>query len=113
LQGLRPLGVAGSIGVPPPNTKLSIDPLNFLLESKRYHGLIEGDSVPAEVCTDPIDVICSRIDFAQFIPRMISMRKEGLFPLDKLVTVYPVENFREALHDMHEGKCIKAVIAWD
>lgn len=114
LAGLRPLGTAGSIGVPPPNVKLSIDPLSFLLENKRYHGLIEGDSVPAEVRLSRIvDQNNAESNALQFIPRLINMHKEGKFPIDKLVTVYPLAKLQDALKDMHDGKCIKAVIEWD
>lgn len=49
IECLGPCGTAVTVGVPPPNAKISIDPLIFLLENKRYIGVIEGDSVPAEV----------------------------------------------------------------
>ena len=50
---------------------------------------------------------------SQFIPKLVKMHKEGKFPVEKLVTIYPASEFEKALKEMHEGKCIKAVIAWD
>lgn len=49
IECLAPCGTAVTVGVPPADSKISIDPLPFLLENKRYIGVIEGDSVPAEV----------------------------------------------------------------
>lgn len=49
IECLAPCGTAVTVGVPPPDAKISIDPLMFLLENKRYIGVIEGDSVPQEV----------------------------------------------------------------
>ena len=50
IECLAPCGTAVTVGVPPPNAKIQIDPLMFLLQNKRYIGVIEGDSVPAKVC---------------------------------------------------------------
>lgn len=49
IESLGPMGVAAGVGVPPVGRKIQIDPLTFLLENKRYIGVIEGDSVPSEV----------------------------------------------------------------
>lgn len=49
IECLAPCGTAVTVGVPPVDAKISIDPLTFLLENKKYIGVIEGDSVPAEV----------------------------------------------------------------
>jgi Zn-dependent alcohol dehydrogenase len=50
IECLGPCGTAVTVGVPPADSKISIDPLMFLLKNKRYIGIIEGDSVPTEVC---------------------------------------------------------------
>lgn len=49
IECLAPCGTAASVGVPPVGVKIEIDPLVFLLENKRYIGVIEGDSVPKKV----------------------------------------------------------------
>lgn len=43
---LAPQGTAAAVGVPPPNAKISLDPLMFLLDNKKLIGVIEGDSDP-------------------------------------------------------------------
>lgn len=110
IECLAPCGTAVTVGVPPPNAKISIDPLMFLLQNKRYIGVIEGDSVPAEVSfwleVGPL------ADSEQFIPQLVKMHQEGQFPVDKLCKVYPVANMEQALHDMHEGSVIKPVLQW-
>lgn len=62
IECIGPLGTAATVGVPPPGGKIEIDALTFLLENKRYIGVIEGDSVPAEVsrCTMKTCRSCQR-----------------------------------------------------
>jgi Zn-dependent alcohol dehydrogenase len=95
IECLAPCGTAVTVGVPPSDAKISIDPLNFLLENKRYIGVIEGDSVPAE-----------------FIPRLLELHQDGKFPVEKLCKVFPVERMGAALREMHAGTAIKAVLQW-
>ena len=49
IECIGPLGTAATVGVPPPNGKIAIDALTFLLGNKKYIGVIEGDSNPIEV----------------------------------------------------------------
>lgn len=49
IECLAPCGTAATVGVPPPDGKIEINALNFLLENKRYIGVIEGDSTPKKV----------------------------------------------------------------
>ena len=95
LQCTGMFGTAATVGVPPTGAKISIDPLQYLLFSKKYIGVREGDSVP--------DV---------YIPQLVQMQREGHFPVEKLVKVYDYEDMEKALHDLHEGTTIKPVIKW-
>lgn len=95
LNSIAMLGTAVTVGVPPADAKISISPLRFLLESKRYIGCREGDSVPPE-----------------FVPRLVKMQKDGFFPVEKLVKVYDYKDFGKALDDLHHGRVIKPVIQW-
>lgn len=95
LDSLAMLGTAVTVGVPPADAKISISPLRFLLESKRYIGCREGDSLPPE-----------------FIPKLVKLQQQGYFPVEKLVTVYDYKDFGKALDDLHHGKVIKPVIQW-
>ncbi|KAL2073951.1 hypothetical protein VTL71DRAFT_7729 [Oculimacula yallundae] len=95
IECIGPLGVAATVGVPPPGAKINIDPLTFLLQNKKYIRVIEGDS-------NPID----------FIPQLMDMYQKGQFPIERLYKTYPVENLSDAIHDMHQEKVIKPVISW-
>ncbi|CAK7199366.1 hypothetical protein SEUCBS139899_002044 [Sporothrix eucalyptigena] len=93
---LAPGGTAASVGVPPPGKKVQIDALSFLMENKRFIGVIEGCSVPQT-----------------FIPQLIKLHRDGRFPVDKLIKVYSVRDFKLALADLRSGKVVKPVIKWD
>lgn len=88
-------GTAATVGVTPTGSKISIDPLQFLLYSKKYVGVREGDSLP------PV-----------YIPKLVEMQRNGEFPVEKIVTVYDYKDIDKALHDLHEGIAIKPVIKW-
>lgn len=88
-------GKTATVGVAPTGAKVSIDPLQWLLYSKSYVGVREGDSVPSE-----------------FIPKLVEMQRAGDFPVDKIVKVYDYKDFGQALHDLHEGTVVKPVIQW-
>lgn len=49
IECLGPCGTAATVGVPPVGAKIAIDPYAMMAENKRYIGVIEGDSIPAEV----------------------------------------------------------------
>lgn len=83
---LAPQGTAAVVGVPPPDTQISIDPLTFLLDNKKLIGVIEGDSNPED-----------------FIPQLIELHRKGVFPIEKLCRTYPVERLEDAIHDLHTG----------
>ncbi|KIW44007.1 uncharacterized protein PV06_05051 [Exophiala oligosperma] len=93
IEALGPCGTAAGVGVPPVGKKVQIDPLKFLLENKRYVGVIEGDSVPPE-----------------FIPKLVKMQQEGNFPIDKMCKVYDIGDFDIAIADLKVGKVIKPII---
>lgn len=65
----------------------------MVCNSKRYAGISEGDSNPEE-----------------FVPFLMGLYQEGKFPVDKLVKTYKVEDFEEAVRDMHTGVVCKPVI---
>lgn len=95
LACLGMFGAAAQVGVTPSGAKISVDPLMFLLGSKKYVGCREGDSVPSE-----------------YIPKLVQMQKDGQFPVEKIVTVYDYKDFGQALDDLHHGKTVKPVIKW-
>jgi Zn-dependent alcohol dehydrogenase len=95
LRSLGMRGTAATVGVPPTGAKVQIDPLQYLLGSRRYLGCREGDSVPDE-----------------FIPKLVEMQRAGHFPVEKLTKVYNYKDFGQALKDLHDGTVVKPVIQW-
>ena len=73
-------------------TEVSLD-MNSIMFGRTLTGVIEGDSVPS-----------------QFIPKLVALFKQGRFPLDKLITFYPLEDIEQAVHDSEEGRVVKAVL---
>lgn len=63
------------------------------LGAKSLIGVSEGYSVPKE-----------------FIPQLIEYQKQGLFPIEKLITTFPLEQVNEALEALHRPDIIKAVL---
>ncbi|KAK5166092.1 uncharacterized protein LTR77_008353 [Saxophila tyrrhenica] len=88
-------GKTATVGVAPTGAKVNIDPLQWLLYSKTYVGVREGDSVPSE-----------------YVPKLVEMQRAGDFPVDKIVKMYDYKDFGQALHDLEEGKVVKPVIQW-
>lgn len=70
-------------GTPGPGNQIPFDIHAFLLGSKTYTGLCEGDSNPEE-----------------FIPFLIKLHSEGKFPVEKISKVFKAEEIEEALHAM-------------
>ncbi|CAN5359464.1 NAD(P)-dependent alcohol dehydrogenase [soil metagenome] len=94
---LGPKGALGLVGVPKDIS--AVLPLSLALAvgaGLTVRGIIEGDSDP--------DV---------FIPDLIALHREGRFPLEQLVTVYPFEQINEAVTDQHHGRVVKAVLSFD
>ncbi|KHN97344.1 Alcohol dehydrogenase superfamily, zinc-type [Metarhizium album ARSEF 1941] len=57
---LAPGGTATTVGVPPPNSVIRIEPQTFLMENKRYIGVLEGGSHPQKVsCCHGDSVVCT------------------------------------------------------
>lgn len=62
-------------------------------DGKKLVGVIEGDSIPKD-----------------FLPKLLTYYKKGLFPIDKLMKFYKFEEINEAQAASHRGECIKAVL---
>nr|WP_030279837.1 hypothetical protein [Streptomyces catenulae] len=77
-----------------PENDLTLDQ-GPLLFGRRLVGVIEGDADPHT-----------------FIPRLIALYREGRFPFDRLVEVFPVDRINEAVDLAHHGKVTKAVVTF-
>jgi aryl-alcohol dehydrogenase len=92
VDSLTLTGVCGIIGASALGTEISLD-MNGLLFGRTVRGIIEGDSVP-------------RI----FIPRLIALYRQGLFPFDKLVRFYSLDDINTAVDDTERGDVVKAIV---
>ncbi len=93
VECLRIRGVCGHLGGGGADVIL---PMGHLLFGRSIQGIVQGDSVP--------DI---------FIPRLINLYLAGLFPFDRLISYYSLEQINEAIDDMHHGKAIKPVLRMD
>lgn len=91
LRSLRPLGKCALVGGAA-TTQIEID-FRSLTKGLSLEFVIQGDSVP-EV----------------FIPQLISLYKQGLFPFDKLITFYELSEINQAVEDAEKGKALKPII---
>jgi aryl-alcohol dehydrogenase len=67
--------------------------MNSIMFGRTIRGIIEGDSIP--------DI---------FIPQLIELYRQGRFPIDKLITFYPLNEINQAIKDMESGKVVKPVL---
>ena len=86
------LGVCGVIGGMPAGTEVSLD-ANKILFGLTVRGILGGDSIP--------DV---------FIPKLIELYLSERFPIDRLITQYPLRDINQAAADSLGGAVIKPVL---
>jgi aryl-alcohol dehydrogenase len=88
-------GHAGLVGAAPLGTEVGIDVGSLLFTGLQLSMILEGDSEPQV-----------------FIPRLIEMYKAGIFPFDKLISFYDVDQIEEAFADSERGEALKPVLRW-
>jgi len=86
-------GTLAIVGAPPGGTEYAFDANNLILTGRKVVGVVEGDSV-----------------VKVFIPRLIELYEQGLFPFDKLVKFYKFKDINKAVKEMHDGKSIKPIL---
>ena len=85
-------GECGLVGLSAMGTEVSLD-MNGILFGRKIRGIMEGDCV-------------SQI----FIPQLIEFYKQGRFPIDRLISFYPMSEINHAIEDAESGKVVKAII---
>ena len=88
---LHPRGVCGLIGGSKIGTEVSLD-MTHLLFGRTVRGILQGDSKPKK-----------------FLPQLIKLFNEGLFPIDRLVKHYPLGQIETAIADMKSGRTMSIV----
>ena len=95
-QGIDALGTLGKIavvGAPPLGTTAQFDVNDLLLGGKMIMGVVEGSGAPKK-----------------FIPELVRLYQQGLFPFDKLVKFYDFEQINQAALDSQKGITLKPII---
>lgn len=91
IRSLRPLGTLAIVGV---TGDISFNMHEEIMaEGKGIVGVIEGDVIPQ-----------------LFIPELVQYFKAGLFPFDKLVKFYDMEQINEAFEDSKSGIAVKPIV---
>lgn len=94
VAALAPLGRLAIVGVPKAlDATISLNILNLLSLGISVCGVTEGNADPQT-----------------FLPELIALNAKGLFPFEKLMTRYRLEDINQAIADQHEGRCVKAVL---
>jgi len=92
VDSLTVTGVCGLVGASPMGTEVTLD-MNSIMFGRTVMGVIEGESIP--------DL---------FIPTLLELFRQGRFPIDKLVTFYPLSDIEKAVKDSEAGTIVKAVL---
>ncbi|MCB0977643.1 MAG: NAD(P)-dependent alcohol dehydrogenase [Acidimicrobiales bacterium] len=89
LASLRMTGVLGMVGAQ--HGDLVLDGLTPL--GKTITAIFEGDAVPREL-----------------IPRLLGWWREGLFPFDRLIETFPLDEIEDAIAASRSGRVVKPVL---
>ena len=89
---LMPAGTCVLLGSARKGTEASLE-TPFLQNGRTVRGVIQGDSVPKE-----------------FIPILVDHIMAGRFPIDRLITFYPLPEINRAAAESSVGKTIKPVL---
>lgn len=92
LDALHGTGVCCVAGAAPLGAECSID-INDIMFGRTLCGVIEGNCVPR-----------------LFIPQLVELYSAGLFPIDRLISFYPLTAINDAIDDMESGKVVKPVL---
>jgi aryl-alcohol dehydrogenase len=96
VEALSAHGRCALLGASPPGTEVTLDMNILLTDGKGTIGVIEGEAVPQS-----------------FIPMLIELYKQGLFPFDKLIKMYDMKDINQAVKDSEAGGTIKPVIRFN
>jgi aryl-alcohol dehydrogenase len=85
-------GVCGLVGGAPPEMELTLGHRS-LFDGRAVRGIIEGDSVPH-----------------LFIPALVELHARGRFPVERLLSFYPLHEINRAAAEAEDGVVVKPVL---
>lgn len=86
-------GALGLVGMIDPSADFNCSGAALMAKGLSVMAIVEGDSHPDS-----------------FIPALIEHYKAGRFPLDRLISTYPLKDINQAIKDHSAGLCTKAVL---
>ncbi len=89
-------GSIALVGGSPPGSRISVDPSDLLFSGKRLSGVRMGEMI-------------ARRD----ITLLVEAWNDGLLPLERFVTTFPLSDVNEAAEAVAGGGCVKAVLLPD
>lgn len=92
VDSLAVLGHVVQVGAPALGTEVTLD-MNTILFERNLNGFLMGESVPQ-----------------LYIPMLIELYKQGVFPFDKLIKYYTLDTINEAIADSKKGTTLKAIM---
>ncbi|MGS4344982.1 NAD(P)-dependent alcohol dehydrogenase [Myroides odoratus] len=92
VKAMKKNGTVYTLGVMKAGGKLELDYLPFSM-GVTIRSVIEGDSIP--------DL---------FIPKLIQLYVDGLFPFDKMIKFYELDQINQAVEDSEKGITLKPII---
>lgn len=96
IDSLTTLGKLAFVGMPHNDKPFELELFPMMLKGKSIMGVVQGDSTP-EV----------------HIPLMVDLYMSGLFPFDRMISKYKLEEINEAIEDQKVGKVTKVVFTFD
>ncbi|TDU28957.1 aryl-alcohol dehydrogenase/geraniol dehydrogenase (NAD+) [Panacagrimonas perspica] len=88
-------GVLGLLGVPNATDTVTFNLLELLTRGIVIRSIIEGDADPQS-----------------FIPKMLSLYRDGRFPFDRMIRSFPFDKINEAAAAAESGAVIKPVLVF-
>ena len=92
MESLQIPGTCGLIGAAALGTEVTFE-MSSILFGRTIQGIMQGDCVP--------DV---------FVPQLINFWRQGLFPFDRLIKFYALDDINEAVRASESGDVIKPVV---
>jgi alcohol dehydrogenase len=92
-----PGGRTITVGLPPPDARISLSPLGFVAEGRSLIGSYLGSAVPA-----------------RDIPRFVELWRSGHLPVESLVSsTLTLDDINTAMDQLADGVAVRQVIAFD
>lgn len=93
IDALANQGTCGVVGAPKMGAEVNVDVNMLMVPGKRIQGIVQGDAVPQI-----------------FIPELIEMHRQGLFPFDRFCRLYEFSDINKAIEDSESGSTIKPIL---